>query len=83
MGAPVLPGPIENMAPDEVSARVRTARKAAAHVSSQVLAVGGYIPGRPARAPQVREALAESIRLRNTLDSTRRERARQRTVLIP
>ena len=49
----------------------------ATHISHELLTKGGYIPGKGPSAPTIAEGLAEAIGLANTLEATRKERARR------
>ncbi len=54
----------------------------AAHISQEALANKGYLPGKLARTLRIKDALAKVIRLTNTTDGVRRERARQAGLFI-
>lgn len=60
----------------------RDAENAAVHISGEILAEGGYVPGEKPRAPEIGEAIADAIRLRNTQPETIRERSRRSLAFV-
>jgi len=52
-------------------------QRIASHISQEVLAGQGYLPGKPAKIVSVREALKESIRLSNQRDYVKRNSGRR------